>query len=30
MAKWENENEAREQIKSLVAEYYHEFKENKK
>lgn len=29
MADWKNEQEAREQIKSLVAEYYHEFKENK-
>lgn len=27
MAKWKNENEAREEIKSLVAEFYHEFKE---
>lgn len=27
MAEWKNENEAREQIKALVAEYYHEFKE---
>lgn len=29
MANWENEAEAREQIKALVAEYYHIFKENK-
>lgn len=29
MANWKNEAEAREQIKSLVAEYYHEFKEKK-
>ncbi len=29
MAKWNNENEAREEIKSLVAEFYHEFKEPK-
>lgn len=29
MKKWNNEEEAREQIKTLVAEYYHEFKENK-
>lgn len=27
---WKNENEAREQIKNLVAQYYHDFKENKK
>jgi len=26
---WQNENEAREQIKALVAEYYHQFKEKK-
>ena len=26
---WTNESEAREYIKSLVAEYYHDFKENK-
>jgi len=30
MAKWNSENEAREQIKELVSEYYHEYKENKK
>ncbi len=30
MTKWKNEAEAREQIKSLVADYYHEFKESKK
>lgn len=29
MANWNNEAEAREQIKKLVAEYYHEFKEKK-
>ena len=29
MAIWKNEEEAREQIKSMVAEYYHEFKEKK-
>ena len=29
MAEWRNEAEAREQIKALVAEYYHAFKENK-
>lgn len=29
MANWENEAEARGQIKALVAEYYHTFKENK-
>lgn len=29
MANWNNENEAREQIKALVAEYYHDFKEKK-
>ena len=27
--RWTNESEAREHIKSLVAEYYHDFKENK-
>ena len=30
MSKWNSEQEAREQIKSLVSEYYHEYKENKK
>ena len=30
MSNWNNETEAREQIKALVAEYYHDFKENKK
>ena len=30
MALWNNEEEAREQIKALVAEYYHDFKENRK
>jgi len=30
MKKWNNEAEAREEIKSLVAEYYHEFKEENK
>ncbi len=29
MANWKNESEAREHIKSLVAEYYHDFKEKK-
>lgn len=29
MSNWKNETEAREQIKSLVAEYYHDFKEKK-
>ena len=29
MSIWKNETEAREQIKSMVAEYYHEFKEKK-
>lgn len=29
MSNWSNENEAREQIKALVTEYYHDFKENK-
>ncbi len=29
MSRWNSEAEAREQIKSLVAEYYHEFKEDK-
>lgn len=29
MSTWTNESEAREQIKSLVAEYYHDFKEKK-
>ena len=27
MKNWNNENEAREKIKELVAEYYHDFKE---
>lgn len=27
MANWKNENEARDQIKGLVADYFHEFKE---
>lgn len=30
MSNWNNETEAREQIKALVAQYYHDFKENKK
>lgn len=30
MSKWSSENEAREEIKCLVAEYYNEFKLNKK
>ena len=30
MANWSNEAEAREQIKALVAEYYHDFKEKKR
>lgn len=30
MGNWNNEAQAREQIKALVAEYYHDFKENKK
>ncbi|MBQ6553759.1 MAG: lipopolysaccharide biosynthesis protein RfbH [Firmicutes bacterium] len=30
MADWKNEAEARERIKALVADYYHDFKENKK
>ena len=29
MTKWTSEAEAREEIKALVAEYYHEFKEKK-
>ena len=29
MADWNNEMEAREKIKALVAEYYHDFKEKK-
>ena len=29
MASWENEAQAREQIKEMVAAYYHDFKENK-
>ena len=29
MKNWKNEAEAREQIKNLVAEYYHDFKEKK-
>ncbi len=30
MSNWKNEAEAREQIKNLVAEYYHDFKEKRK
>jgi len=30
MSNWTNETEAREEIKSLVADYYHQFKEKKK
>lgn len=30
MAVWKNEEEARNQIKGMVTEYYHNFKENKK
>lgn len=30
MASWQNEAEAREQIKALVADYYHDFKESRK
>ena len=30
MSRWKNESEARDQIKALVAEYYHAFMENKK
>lgn len=30
MGKWNSEKEARNQIKELVSEYYHQFKENKK
>ena len=30
MKNWKNEAEAREEIKALVAEYYHRFKEQKK
>ncbi len=30
MAEWKNEAEARAEIKTLVAEYYHRYKENKK
>ncbi|MCR4689073.1 MAG: lipopolysaccharide biosynthesis protein RfbH [Saccharofermentans sp.] len=29
MADWKSEEQAREQIKQMVAEYYHDFKENK-
>ena len=29
MGNWKSENEAREQIKALVADYYHDFKEKK-
>ena len=29
MSIWKNEAEAREQIKAMVAEYYHDFKEKK-
>ena len=30
MEKWNNEQEAREMIKGLVSDYYHQFKENRK
>ena len=30
MANWTNEIEAREQIKAMVAEYYHQFKKENK
>lgn len=30
MSRWANEQEARDQIKNLVADYYHDFKEKKK
>ena len=30
MGKWKSEAEAHEEIKNLVAEYYHSFKEQKK
>lgn len=30
MSSWQSEQEAREQIKALVAQYYHDFKEEKK
>lgn len=29
MSTWKNEAEARDQIKAMVAEYYHDFKEKK-
>ena len=29
MGNWENETEARNQIKTLVAAYYHDFKEKR-
>lgn len=29
MEKWNSETEARDQIKQMVGEYYHEFKEKK-
>ena len=29
MSTWKNEQEAREQIKEMVAAYYHDFKEKK-
>ncbi len=29
MADWKSESEARDKIKALVADYYHDFKENK-
>ena len=29
MKMWDNEQQAREEIKSLVADYYHQFKEKK-
>ena len=30
MSKWRNEAEAREQIKGMVGEYYHQFKKENK
>ena len=30
MSEWKNESEARKKIKEMVADYYHDFKENKK
>ena len=30
MSRWDNEQQARDEIKNLVTEYYHQFQQNKK